>query len=101
VIDAHPCHIKAQTDAQQQTDGMFQADIFLNSQIKELDEMLQKQMNVHREEKSDWKNLEKALRGQIKQLKNTIAVMESDKQNSDRTPTVVILTPKLATWKIW
>jgi hypothetical protein len=96
VIDAFPCDIKAQTDAQQQTDGMFQADIFLSSQIKELDEKLQEQMNIHREEKSDWKNVEKALRGQIKQLKNTIAVMESD-----RTLTVVILTPKPPTWKLW
>jgi hypothetical protein len=95
VIDALPCDIKTQTDAQQQPDG-FQADIFLNSRIKELDEMLQEQMNIHGAEKRDWKNVEKALRGQIKQLKNTIAVMESD-----RTPTVVILTPKPLTWKLW
>jgi predicted component of type VI protein secretion system len=72
--------MKAQTDAQQQTGGMHQVEIILNSQIKELDRKLQEQINVHREEKRDWKNVEKALRGQIKQLKNTIAVMDSDKQ---------------------
>jgi chromosome segregation ATPase len=85
MIDILSCHIKAQTDAQQQTDGMCQVNIILNIQIKELDEKLQEQMNIHREEKCDWKNAEKALHGQIKQLKNTIAVMENDKQNSDRT----------------
>jgi predicted component of type VI protein secretion system len=53
------------THAQQQTDGMFQADIFLNSQIKELDEKMQEQMNIHQEKKSDWKNVEKALRTKL------------------------------------
>jgi chromosome segregation ATPase len=69
VTDAHPCDIKAQMDAQQQPDGMFQADIFVNSQNKELDEMLQGQINIHREEKSDGRNVEKATHGQIKRVR--------------------------------
>ena len=88
-MDTLSCHIKAQTDAQQQTDGLYQVEIILNSQIKELDEKLQEQMSIHWEEKRDWKNVEKALRGQIKQLKNTIAVMGSDKQK-------VIIHPHLS-----
>jgi len=47
VMDTLSCHIKAQTDAQQQTDGLYQVEIILNSQIKELDEKLQEQMSIH------------------------------------------------------
>ena len=46
-MDTLSCHIKAQTDAQQQTDGLYQVEIILNSQIKELDEKLQEQMSIH------------------------------------------------------
>ena len=46
-----------------QTDEMYQVEIILNSQIKELDRKLQEQISIHWEEKRDWKNVEKALRG--------------------------------------
>jgi protein-arginine kinase activator protein McsA len=78
--------MKEQTDAQGQTDGMYEVELILNSQIKELKGKLQEQMNIHREEKRDWKNVERALRDQIKQLKITIAVMESDSQTVIRHP---------------
>jgi hypothetical protein len=58
--------------------------------------------------------VERTLCGQIKELKNTITVMDSDKQesvrtvvidsdkkNSDRTPTSVILTFERLMWEIW
>ena len=63
VIDTLPCHIKAQTDAHMQTDEMYQVQIILKSQIKELDRKLQEQISIHWEEKRDWKNVEKARRG--------------------------------------
>lgn len=78
--------MEAQTDAQCQTDGMYEGEIILNSQIKELDGKLEEQMNIRRQEKRDWKNVERALRDQIKQLKITIAVMESDNQTVIRHP---------------
>ena len=43
-IDTLPCHIKAETDAHMQTDEMYQVEIILNSQIKELDRKLQEQI---------------------------------------------------------
>jgi hypothetical protein len=64
-----PHQYKEQKDAHQQTDGMDQVGTILNSQIEELDRKLQEQMSLHKEGKRDWKNVEKALSGQIKQVK--------------------------------
>ena len=78
VMGTLPCHMKAQTDAQRQTDGMYEVVIMLNSHIKELRGKLEEQMSIHQVEKRDWKNVERALHDQIKQLKITIAVWESE-----------------------
>jgi len=86
VMDTLPCHMKAQTDAQRQTDGMYDVVILLNSHIKELCRKLEEQTSIHREEKCDWKNVERALHDQIKQLKITIAVWESENQTVIRYP---------------
>jgi hypothetical protein len=51
VMGTLPCHMKEQTDAQQQTDGMYEVKVILSSEIKELNGKLQEQMNIHREEK--------------------------------------------------
>ena len=86
VMGTLPCHMKAQTDAQRQTDGMYEVVIMLNSHIKELCGKLEEQMSIHQVEKRDWKNVERALRDQIKQLKITIAVWESENQTVIRHP---------------
>ena len=77
LMKTSPSHMKAQADAQQQTDGTYQEEIIPNTQIEELDKKLQEQMSIRREEKRDRKNVERALRGQIKQLKQTISLLET------------------------
>jgi len=57
---------------------MDQVGTILNSQTEELDRKLHEQMSLHKEGKRDWKNVEKALTGQIKQVK-TISKMESER----------------------
>jgi hypothetical protein len=47
VMGTLPCHMKAQTDAQRQTDGMYEVVIMLNSHINELCRKLQEQTSIH------------------------------------------------------
>jgi len=70
LLETSLSHMKAQMDAQQETDGTYQEEIIPNTQIEELD-------------------------------RNTIAVMESDMEQIERTPPPVILTFDRVTWKIW
>jgi endonuclease III-like uncharacterized protein len=60
VRETLPCHIKDLKDAHVQTVGM--------AQVEERNRKLEEELNILLVQNRDWKNVEKALRGQINEL---------------------------------
>jgi len=72
VRDTLPCHIKDLKDAYVQTVGM--------DQVEEQNRKLEEELNILLVQNGDWKNVEKALCGQINELKWTILLMHRDRE---------------------
>jgi len=77
--DTFPHHIKEQ-DTRLQTDGLDQEETILNSQVEEQNRKLEEELKILRVQKRDWKNVENALCGQIKELKKTVSLMHCDRE---------------------